>query len=186
MINILFPLNKFVVPDYKYWVSFLNGIQKKLYKDGISITYLLSSENLVGSIESKIIINGEIQTNHHLSIEELESKYKFSLQELLYVDYLQTSQYVKKSLDRNWYIPESEFRADVMICNKLNQIVDIFNNEKYDLFVFPKNKYIRFILTFIFIAPMTLLGIVLSKILPCNNNFYLDNIIVAKKPSITN
>ena len=27
---------------------------------------------------------------------------------------------------------------------------------------------------------VTLLGIVLSKILPCNYNFYLDNIIVAK------
>jgi len=69
--------------------------------------------------------------------------------------------------------------------NYIETIFQTWNAYMYQ-FVFPKNQYISFILTPFLIAPMTLLGIVLSKILPSNNNFYLDNIIVAKKLSITN
>ena len=69
--------------------------------------------------------------------------------------------------------------------NYIETIFQTWNAYIYQ-FVFPKNQYTNFILTPLFIAPITLLGIVLSKILPSNNNFYLDNIIVAKKPSITN
>jgi len=132
MINIIFPLNKSVVPEYKYWVSFLNSVQKKLYKEDISITYLLFSNNLAEVIKAKIIINGEIHKNHYLSISEIESKFKFSLKELLYIDYLQTSKHVINTRDRDWYIPESEFKDDVVCRIKLNQIIDTFNNEKYD------------------------------------------------------
>ncbi|MBT7900538.1 MAG: hypothetical protein HN601_06295, partial [Candidatus Marinimicrobia bacterium] len=103
MINILFPLNKSVMPEYKYWVSFLNSVQKILYKEDISITYMLFSDNLAEIIKSKIIINGAIHKNHYLSISEIESKFKFSLKELLYIDYLQTSKYVINKRDRDWY-----------------------------------------------------------------------------------
>ena len=133
MINILFPLNKSVVPEYKYWVAFLNSVQKKLYKEDISITYLLFSNNLAEVIKAKIIINGEIHKNHYLSISEIESKFKFSLKELLYIDYLQTSKHVINTRDRDWYIPESEFKDDVVCRIKLNQIIDTFNNEKFCL-----------------------------------------------------
>ena len=69
--------------------------------------------------------------------------------------------------------------------NYIETIFQTWNAYIYQ-FVFPKNQYTSLILTSLFIAPITLLGIVLSKILPSNNNFYLDNIIVAKKLSITN
>lgn len=47
--------------------------------------------------------------------------------------------------------------------------------------IFPKNKYIKILLTPIFIAPLTILGVVLNFILPKNNKLYNNNFIVAKK-----
>lgn len=60
--------------------------------------------------------------------------------------------------------------------NYIETIIQTWNSYIYQ-FVFPKNQYLKFILTPFFITPLTLLGMVLSKILPSNNNFYLDNII---------
>ena len=45
----------------------------------------------------------------------------------------------------------------------------------------PKNKYIFLILTPIFIMPMTLFGLILSKILPNTGSFYINIVLVAKK-----
>lgn len=47
--------------------------------------------------------------------------------------------------------------------------------------IFPKNKFVKAILTPIFIAPVTITGIFLSWILPKNKNFYHNNIITARK-----
>jgi len=47
--------------------------------------------------------------------------------------------------------------------------------------VFPKNKFIKAILTPFFISPITITGIILSWMLPKNKNFYHNSIIVARK-----
>lgn len=47
--------------------------------------------------------------------------------------------------------------------------------------VFPPNKFIKAGLTAILIAPITIIGIILSKILPDDQSFYHNNVIVAKK-----
>lgn len=44
-----------------------------------------------------------------------------------------------------------------------------------------KNKVIRQLFTFFVMSTITIIGILLSKILPKNNDLYLDNIILAKK-----
>ena len=44
-----------------------------------------------------------------------------------------------------------------------------------------KNKVIRQLFTFFVMSVITILGILLSKILPKNNDLYLDNIVLAKK-----
>ena len=49
--------------------------------------------------------------------------------------------------------------------------------------VFPENSLLKVILTPIFIAPTTLLGMFLAKILPENRNYYNNNIVVARKPT---
>ena len=43
------------------------------------------------------------------------------------------------------------------------------------------NGYLSLLATFVFIAPFTVLGELLSKILPENDDFYLDNIILTRK-----
>jgi SAM-dependent methyltransferase len=50
----------------------------------------------------------------------------------------------------------------------------------YEL-IFTKNLYINIILSVFTIAPVNILGIILSTILPENENLYLDIVILAKK-----
>jgi len=52
-------------------------------------------------------------------------------------------------------------------------------------FVFPSNRLLKVCMTPIFIAPITILGILFSKILPDNKDFYLSNIIIARKATGT-
>lgn len=48
--------------------------------------------------------------------------------------------------------------------------------------IFPKSKMIRIALTPLFIMPITLLGLLLSAILPSNHNFFHNNVMVVRKP----
>lgn len=59
-------------------------------------------------------------------------------------------------------------------------IIQMWNAYIYQV-VFPKNKLIRTILTPLFITPITIIGILASKILPNNGCFYHNNVILAKK-----
>jgi SAM-dependent methyltransferase len=47
--------------------------------------------------------------------------------------------------------------------------------------VLPSNKLAKALLTVVFVAPVTLLGIVASALLPASRDFYLDNIVVARR-----
>jgi hypothetical protein len=48
-------------------------------------------------------------------------------------------------------------------------------------FTFPSNKILNFLLTVIFISPLNILGEILGKILPQNEDLYLDSVILARK-----
>ncbi|MDR3610074.1 MAG: class I SAM-dependent methyltransferase [Ignavibacteriaceae bacterium] len=47
--------------------------------------------------------------------------------------------------------------------------------------ILPKNKYLNAILRLIFISPIIIIGLLLSKVLPRNEKLYNNNIIVAQK-----
>jgi SAM-dependent methyltransferase len=47
--------------------------------------------------------------------------------------------------------------------------------------LYTKNKYLNILINIIFISPFTILGILISKLLPENNKLYHNNIILAKK-----
>ncbi len=47
--------------------------------------------------------------------------------------------------------------------------------------VLPKNNYIRIILTPLVVSPINILGLILKFILPKNDNFYHNNIVLAEK-----
>ncbi len=44
-----------------------------------------------------------------------------------------------------------------------------------------KNVYINLLTTLLLMAPVNIVGLVLSKILPKNNDLYLDNVVLARK-----
>ena len=45
----------------------------------------------------------------------------------------------------------------------------------------PNNRYIRIFLTPLFVSPVTIVGLILSKILPSDDKLYLNNVIYCKK-----
>lgn len=47
--------------------------------------------------------------------------------------------------------------------------------------LFTKNKYLNIIINFLFIAPLTVIGIILKTIFWGNKSLYFNNIVVAKK-----
>jgi SAM-dependent methyltransferase len=64
--------------------------------------------------------------------------------------------------------------------NDIRVIFQLLNGYLYKKTVTP-NGYLNLLTTFFLMAPFNLLGELLSKILPRNNDLYLDNIIVAQK-----
>jgi SAM-dependent methyltransferase len=47
--------------------------------------------------------------------------------------------------------------------------------------ILPSNGYLKMLLTPLIIAPITIMGLCFSKILPDNKNFYHNNLLIAKK-----
>ena len=43
------------------------------------------------------------------------------------------------------------------------------------------NKYINLVTTIIIMFPINIIGLLISKILPKNDDFYLDNVVLARK-----
>jgi hypothetical protein len=49
--------------------------------------------------------------------------------------------------------------------------------------VLPSKRYLKVLFIPFLIAPSTIIGILVSKILPKNRDLYLNNVVVARKPS---
>jgi len=135
MVNILIPVNKNVSPVYRYYSLFLNKISDHLFKSNINVTFVLFSDLLIDQFKSYTLINGKSSANDYISINEIENEFEFSFKQILYTDLLQTSKFVQKTRGRNWYIPDDEFIENESYKNKLNQIINLFQNNNYS-FVF--------------------------------------------------
>lgn len=64
--------------------------------------------------------------------------------------------------------------------NGLEVIFQLINDYIYKKTV-TKNGYLNLLFTLLFMAPINMIGLIFSKILPRNNDLYLDNIVLAKK-----
>ncbi len=64
--------------------------------------------------------------------------------------------------------------------NDITAVLQMFNNYLYKVLV-SRYSWGYLLLTPIFIAPINLFGILLVRLLPSNNDFYLDNILLAGK-----
>lgn len=65
--------------------------------------------------------------------------------------------------------------------NYVETIIQLWSAYIYQ-HIFPKMNILKLILTILFIAPISLIGLFLSKILPQSDILYCDNILVVKKP----
>ena len=72
------------------------------------------------------------------------------------------------------------------LCKNVNEYVglelifQLLNAYIYQI-TLTKYIYLNLLTTLIFIAPINIVGLILSKLLPKNNDLYLDNIVLAKK-----
>jgi len=64
--------------------------------------------------------------------------------------------------------------------NGLEVIFQLINAYIYKV-TLTKSVYFNMLTTLILVAPINILGVILSKILPKNDDLYLDNIVLAKK-----
>jgi len=64
--------------------------------------------------------------------------------------------------------------------NGLEVIFQLINDYIYKV-TLTKKVYFNMLTTLILMAPMNIIGLVLSKLLPKNDDLYLDNIVLAKK-----
>lgn len=63
--------------------------------------------------------------------------------------------------------------------NNISVIFQLLSDYFYKISL--KNKFLKWVVMFLFIFPANLIGIILGKLLPANNDLYLDNIILAQK-----
>lgn len=63
--------------------------------------------------------------------------------------------------------------------NNISVIFQLLSDYFYKISL--KNKFLKWVVMFLFIFPSNLIGIILGKLLPYNNDLYLDNIILAQK-----
>lgn len=81
------------------------------------------------------------------------------------------------------YLLEKNGFQIIKISKSTNYIETIF--QMWNAYIFqyflPKNPYVKLFFTLLFIAPITILGILFSKILPKNYYLFQNNIITARK-----
>jgi SAM-dependent methyltransferase len=64
--------------------------------------------------------------------------------------------------------------------NGIEVIFQLLNGYIYKV-TMTKNGYLNLLITLVLMAPINIIGVIFSKILPKNNDLYLDNIVLAKK-----
>jgi SAM-dependent methyltransferase len=80
-----------------------------------------------------------------------------------------------------WLLEKNGFEiiSSEKTTNYVETIFQLWNSYIYQN-IFPGNKYIKAVLTPFFIAPVTIIGILFSMILPAGKGFYHNNVIVCK------
>lgn len=65
--------------------------------------------------------------------------------------------------------------------NKGIEVIFQLINDYIFKITMTKNSYFNLFVTLVLMAPVNIVGLILSKILPTNNDLYLDNIVLSKK-----
>lgn len=135
MNKVLFPVNKSVPANLKYYPEFLNILADRLLPQNIEITFMLFSDLLKDQIKSRISVLGTSEARVAKSVNTFETEYGISFKEQLYTDLLQTSKYVVKTRHRDWYLPEAEFCDNGQYAGVLTGIEKAFEENGYDIVI---------------------------------------------------
>jgi SAM-dependent methyltransferase len=92
-------------------------------------------------------------------------------------DYARYSSFgLRHLLEQNGFII-LEYRKSMNDIRVIFQMMNAYTYKK----TINGNFYLNIIITLILMAPFNLLGEILGWILPCNNDLYLDNVVLARK-----
>jgi len=130
------------------------------------LEHVFNPDEFLGEINRVLKTNGKLLLTVPFVWDEHEQPY----------DYARYSSFGLKSLlERNGF-EILDLRKSV---NDYSVLVQLFNAYLYK--ITRQNIFIKNLALILVIAPVTILGILISKLLPKNNDLYLDNIVLAKK-----
>lgn len=130
------------------------------------LEHVFNPDEFLGEINRVLKTNGKLLLTVPFVWDEHEQPY----------DYARYSSFgLKALLERNGF-EILEHRKSV---NDYSVLVQLFNAYIYK--ITRQNIFIKNLALILVIAPVTISGILISKLLPKNNDLYLDNIVLAKK-----
>lgn len=136
-------------------------ISNQVFEHVFNPSQFLKEANRVTKIEGLFLITAPFIWDEH------EQPYDYSRY---------TSFGMKHILNENGF----EIIEHRKTCNGIEIIFQLINAYIYKV-TLTNNKYLNLFLTIVLMAPINILGLVFSKILPKNNDLYLDNVILTKK-----
>jgi SAM-dependent methyltransferase len=133
------------------------------------LEHVFNPEEFLGEIHRILKPNGKFLLTVPFVWDEHEQPYDYARY---------TSFGLKSLLEKNGFkiLQHEKIGADATV------IFQLINTYIFKLFI-KRNKLARFIGMIFFMAPINLLGLILSKLIPKNPDLYLDQIILAKKIS---
>jgi SAM-dependent methyltransferase len=130
------------------------------------LEHVFNPDEFLGEINRVLKTNGKLLLTVPFVWDEHEQPY----------DYARYSSFgLKGLLEKNGF-EILDLRKSV---NDYSVLVQLFNAYIYK--ITRQNIFIKNLTLILIIAPITIFGILISKLLPKNNDLYLDNIVLAKK-----
>lgn len=130
------------------------------------LEHIFAPDEFLGEMYRVLKDNGKLLLTVPFVWDEHEQPY----------DYARYSSYGLKSLlNKNGF----EIIENIKSVNDLRVIFQLFNAYIYK--ITKKNFILKNLALILVMFPATVIGIILSAVLPLNNDLYLDNIILAKK-----
>jgi len=130
------------------------------------LEHVFNPDEFISEINRVLKINGKLLLTVPFVWDEHEQPYDFARY---------SSFGLKALLEKNGF-EILELRKSV---NDYRVLVQLFNAYIYK--ITRRNIFIKNLALILVIAPVTIFGILISKILPKNNDLYLDNIVLAEK-----
>ncbi len=144
--------------DAEYFDSVFSS---EVFEHVFNINEILKEVNRVLKPDAYLLITMPFVWNEH------EEPYDFARYTSFGVTYLlEQNGFKVEAFEKSSNFVEAIFQ---MVCLYLNQII------------FPKNKYINFLLTILIIGPVNLMGLFFSLMMPKDYSFYNNDIVLAKK-----